>query len=344
MSMLENDLGEIKNSLGEHGKQISGRNFLVTGGAGFIGSWFCDTIVSMGGTVVCVDNLSAGSEKNIAHLLKAANFKFVKAGVEEFETGEKFDYIVHMASIASPPLYQKFPVETLDSGVLGTKRMLEIARKQKVKGFLLTSTSEVYGNPPNEMIPTPENYYGYVNSYGPRSMYDESKRCAEAYCYSYWKQHNVPVRIARIFNTYGPRLDTKNPSGYGRALIKFAYLAVNNKSISMYGDGSQTRSFCYITDQIAGLLKLLLLPNIDGEVVNIGSEEEISIGDLIKTILKLTGSSSKLINTKPAYDIRDDPLRRKPDLSKAKKMLGWGAKTSLEHGLSKTISWIKESG
>lgn len=343
MNTLKKDLDEIKNSLGAISSQIKGKKFLVTGGAGFIGSWFCDAAISMGGSVVCVDNLSAGSFKNIEHLKKEKNFSFAKADVENFSVKEKIDYIVHMASIASPPLYQKFPIQTLDSGVIGTKRMLETAAKQAIKGFLFTSTSEVYGNPPEEMVPTPESYYGYVNPYGPRSMYDESKRCAEAYCYSYWKQHGVPARIARIFNTYGPRLDTQNPTGYGRALIKFVRLALNNKPISMYGGGTQTRSFCYITDQIIGLMKLLIMEKLDGEVFNTGSEEEITINQLINTVIELTNSSSKLINTKPAYDIGDDPLRRKPDITKAKKILGWHPKVGLKEGLSRTIEWVKEN-
>ncbi|MBI4168282.1 MAG: NAD-dependent epimerase/dehydratase family protein [Candidatus Aenigmarchaeota archaeon] len=341
MNGLERDLEEIKNSLGTLSRQVGGNNFLVTGGAGFIGSWFCDALISMGGRVVCVDNLSSGDEKNIEHLKREKKFKFMKVPVEKFEPEEKFDFIVHMASIASPPLYQKFPIETLDSGVIGTKRMLELAAKQKVKSFLFTSTSEIYGNPPEEMVPTPESYYGYVNSFGPRSMYDESKRCAEAYCYSYWKQFGVPVRVARIFNTYGPRLDTKNPTGYGRALIKFVYLAINDRPINIYGNGEQTRSFCYITDQVAGLLKLLLKTGINGEVFNIGSDDEVSINNLIRAILRLTNSSSKLINTRPAYDITDDPTRRKPDITKAKKILQWGPNMGLEGGLEKTIRWVK---
>ncbi|MBI3413283.1 MAG: GDP-mannose 4,6-dehydratase [Candidatus Aenigmarchaeota archaeon] len=344
MSVAENDLSRIKNSLHGFETRIKGSRFLVTGGAGFIGSWFCDTIISTGGSVVCVDNMSAGSEKNIAHLKNRGKFRLATEDVCKFGTKEKFDYIVHMASMASPPLYQKFPIETLDSGVIGTKRMLELAAKQKVKGFLFTSTSEIYGNPPENMVPTPETYYGYVNPHGPRSMYDESKRCAEAYCYSYWKQKDTPVRIARIFNTYGPRLDAKSQTGYGRALIKFVNLAIKNEPISMYGNGKQTRSFCYITDQVEGLLKLLLTPGLDGEVVNTGSEEEVSINNLIKSIIRLTNSSSKVINTKPAYDITDDPVRRKPDITKAKKILGWEPKVGLEEGLKKTIEWVKETG
>lgn len=343
MSWQKSDLDEIKSRLTEFSGKIKGKTFLVTGGAGFIGSWFCDTVISMGGCVVCVDNLFSGARENIKHLEKNKDFTFVNGRAEKFKSSRKFDYIVHMASIASPPLYQKFPIETLDSAVIGTKRMLELAARQKIKGFLLTSTSEIYGNPPEEMVPTPESYYGHVNPYGPRSMYDEGKRCAEAYCYSYWKKKGVPVRIARIFNTYGPRLDTKNPVEHGRALIKFVHLAVNNKPISTYGGGAQTRSFCYITDQITGLVKLLLAPNLDGEIFNIGSEEEITIDRLISAVIKAAKSDSKLINTKPAYDIRDDPDRRNPDITKAKKILSWKPEVGLEEGLLRTIEWVRKN-
>ncbi|MFH0889596.1 MAG: GDP-mannose 4,6-dehydratase [Candidatus Aenigmatarchaeota archaeon] len=340
MYAIQRDIDEIKTSLKPFWKNIEGQRFLITGGAGFLGSWMCDALLSMGGHVTCVDNMASGFPKNIEHLKDNKNFRLLRADITTFETNEKFDYVIHMASVASPPLYQKIPIETLDAGVIGTKRMLELAVSSK--GFLFTSTSEVYGNPPDNMVPTPETYYGYVNSYGPRSMYDESKRCAEAYCYSYWKQKNVPVRIARIFNTYGPRLDAKSPGGYGRALVKFVYQALRNEPISMYGDGSQTRSFCYVTDQIAGLVKLLLTPDIDGDVVNIGNESEITIAELIGKVLKTTNSSSKIVHSEPAYDLKDDPRRRRPDTKKAKKLLGWTPTISLDEGLKRTAEWMRE--
>ena len=341
MNWLERDMQEIKASLSPFEKEIRGNKFLVTGGAGFLGSWFCDALLSLGGKVVCVDNFSAGSGENISHLSENKNFTLVKTDIMDFNPEEKFDYIIHMASIASPPLYQKVPIETLDAGVLATRKMLELSDSLKVKGFLFTSTSEVYGNPPADQIPTKESYYGYVNSYGPRSMYDESKRCAEAYCYSFWKQKAVPARIARIFNTYGPRLDTKNPTGYGRALIKFVYQAINNQPISMYGDGKQTRSFCYATDQVCGLIKLLLTPNIDGEVVNIGNGTETDIKELIGLTVRLANSSSETVESEPDYNIEDDPRRRRPDTTKARQLLGWEPKISLEEGLRRTIEWVK---
>ncbi len=342
MNAVQRDIEEIKKTLGPLREKIDGKRFLITGGAGFLGSWMCDALLAMGGRVTCVDNMASGFPKNVEHLQDNKNFRLLRADVTTLETNEVFDYIIHMASVASPPLYQKMPIETLDSGVVGTKRMLELAASSEAKGFLFTSTSEVYGNPPDNMVPTPETYYGYVNSYGPRSMYDESKRCAEAYCYSYWKQKNVPVRIARIFNTYGPRLDAKSPGGYGRALVKFVYQALRNEPISMYGDGSQTRSFCYVTDQIAGLITLLLTPDIDGEVVNIGNESEITISELIADVLEITKSASKVVSSEPTYDLRDDPRRRRPDTKKAKALLGWAPTVELKEGLKRTAEWMRE--
>ncbi len=344
MNTIENDTAEIKAALAGFEKAIGGKNILVTGGSGFLGSWMCDALIGMRARVTCIDNMASGFPKNVEHLMDNKKFRLLRADVTTFKTDEKFDYIIHMASVASPPLYQKIPIETLDAGVIGTKRMLELAAKSKAKGFLFTSTSEVYGNPPDSMVPTPETYYGYVNSYGPRSMYDESKRCAEAYCYSYWKQKNVPVRIARIFNTYGPRLDAKSPGGYGRALVKFIHLALRNEPISVYGDGKQTRSFCYVTDQIIGLVKLLLIPGIDGEVVNIGNESEITINKLIDKVLHTTKSGSKVVSATPAYDLKDDPRRRRPDTTKAKKLLNWKPAVSLDEGLRRTAEWMRSAG
>ncbi len=338
---MEDDVAEIKAALAGFDNAIRGKNFLVTGGSGFLGSWMCDAIAGMRGRVTCIDNMASGFPNNVEHLKANKNFRSLKADVTAFETDEKFDYIIHMASVASPPLYQKIPIETLDAGVLGTRSMLELATASKAKGFLFTSTSEVYGSPPDGMVPTPETYYGYVNSYGPRSMYDESKRCAEAYCYSYWKQRKVPVRIARIFNTYGPRLDAKSTGGYGRALVKFVYQALHDEPISVYGDGKQTRSFCYVTDQIIGLVKLLLTPGIDGEVINIGSESEITINELVGKVLRITKSGSKAVRAAPAYDLKDDPRRRRPDTSKAKKILGWKPAVNLDEGLRRTAEWMR---
>jgi len=240
-----------------------------------------------------------------------------------------------MASIASPPLYQKYPLETLDANVIGTRNALEIARKNDVEGFLFSSTSEIYGDA--EVIPTSEEYWGNVNPIGPRSVYDEGKRVAETYCIAYFHKYSLPIRVARIFNTYGPRLDAKSTSQYGRVIAKFINQTLNNAPLTVYGDGSQTRSFCYITDLIDGLFKLLLIPSVNGEVLNLGYNKEISIMNLAKLIAKLTGSSSEIV-FKPLP--KDDPKRRCPDITKAGKLINWRPKISLEQGLEYTIEWL----
>lgn len=341
--IIEEDLQHLHSNLAEFEDKIKGNTFLVTGGAGFLGSWFCDVVIGFGGKVICIDNVSSGSKKNIEHLVGNENFVFVEEDFLGFEPKEKIDYIVHMASIATPPLYMRFPIETLDSNIAGTRKLLELALKQKVKGFLLMSTSEIYGNPPDDQIPTKETFHGIVNSFGPRCMYDEGKRAAEAYCYSFYHKNNMPIRISRTFNTYGPRLDVESTSQYGRALIKFVHQAVNGHPITVHGDGKQTRSFCYITDQIEGLFKLLLTPGIDGEVFNVGNPVEFTIIELAKMVLKVSGSKSELSLDSPAnYNLKDNPRRRCPDISKANKMLGYTPKVSLDQGLQRVVEWMRQ--
>jgi UDP-glucuronate decarboxylase len=342
-TIITEDLAKVKNNLVKFAPKIRSKNFLITGGAGFIGSWFIDVLDSFGANITCVDNLISGSKKNIKNHFGKKNFKFINYDVCKFKPTGKIDYIIHMASIATPGIYQKQPIETLDSNLLGTKKMLELARKNDAP-FLLTSTSEVYGNPDDAHIPTKEDYYGNVNSYGPRSMYDEAKRGAEAYAYSFFlKYPKMHIRIARIFNTYGPRLDVESTSQYGRALIKFIWQAINNKPITIYSDGKQTRAFCYITDQLTGLFNLLLTPKIDGEVINIGNSKEYSITDLVGKIINVSGSKSKIIfGSPPNYDLKDDPRRRCPNLGKAKKLLNYKPSVDLETGLTRTTKWIRE--
>jgi UDP-glucuronate decarboxylase len=336
------NINELAVNLEKFRPQLAGSNVLVTGGAGFLGSWFCDVLHVMGANTVCVDSLASGDRSNISHLIGKKGFTFVSADLLDWEPDRKFDYIVHMASIASPPLYMKHPIATLDCNILGTRKLLELAREQKVKGFLLMSTSEIYGNPPDEHIPTPESFHGDVNSFGPRSMYDEGKRAAEAYCYSYFREYGVPVRVARTFNTYGPRLDAKEGSQYGRALVRFISQALTGQPLTVYGDGRQTRSFCYISDQITGLFRLLLTPGVDGEVFNIGNPREHTITELAEQVVSITGSRSPIkIGTSPHYDLRDDPRRRNPDISKARKLLGWEPTVPLESGLRLTVDWMR---
>lgn len=334
--VIEEDISNTVKELKPFEKKIKKKRFLVTGGAGFLGSWLCDVLVRMKGKVICLDDFSSGSVKNVEHLLESENFNLMKGDVCSFDLDEEVDYILHLASLASPPLYQKFPVKTLSTNIIGTKKVLEFAKEQDVKVILFTSTSEVYGDA--QMIPTPENYWGYVNPFGPRSCYDEGKRAAEAYCYAFWIKYKLPIRIARIFNTYGPRLDVESTSQYGRVVVKFIWQALNGKPITVYGDGKQTRSFCYITDQIIALLRLLLIPNLNGEVVNTGNDEEISILELAKIILALTSSHSR-ITFEPLPP--DDPKRRCPDLKKARELLDFSPKVNLEEGLKRTISWMK---
>jgi nucleoside-diphosphate-sugar epimerase len=340
--IIEEDLKELKHNLSDLAEKIQGKKFLVTGGAGFLGSWFCDVLDSFNADITCVDNISSGSEKNIDHLLGKENFHFINSNLLDFESDKKFDYIVHMASIATPPLYMKYPIETLDININGTRKLLEKARADNVEGFLFMSTSEVYGNPPDNQIPTKETFHGIVNSFGPRSMYDEGKRAAEAYCYSYYHSFKLPIRISRTFNTYGPRLDIVSPNQYGRALIKFINQATCNNPITIYSDGNQTRSFCYITDQIEGLFRLLLTPGIDGEVFNIGNQKELSIIALANLILKTTNSKSNItLESQANYNLRDDPKRRCPDITKANITFGYSPKVDIEDGLKRVADWMR---
>lgn len=307
---------------------------LITGGAGFLGSWLCDYLLEKSAIVFCIDNLSSGNMKNIKHLMANKKFIFINEDAYLFKSKEKFDFVIHMASIASPDFYQKKPIETLDANAIGTKNLLEIARYND-SVFLYTSTSEVYGDA--EVIPTPETYWGNVNPVGVRSCYDEGKRCGEAYCKAYEKQYGTDVRIARIFNTYGPRLRAKEGSSYGRVIPRFIEQALSGKEITVFGDGSQTRSFNYVTDTIDGICKLLFDKRARGETYNIGNTNEISILELAKKIKNLTNSESQII-FKPLP--QDDPRRRKPNITKIMS-LGYKPKVSLDEGLKMTIEWLR---
>jgi UDP-glucuronate decarboxylase len=330
--LIDNDIQHLLDDTGDINFKDS--TILITGGAGFIGSWLCDVLINKNARIICIDNLSSGLEANIAHLLPHDGFTFIKHDITEpFKCIEKIDLVLHLASRASPFEFEKFPLEILKSNTIGTCNTLEIARKNNAR-FLFTSTSETYGNP--SIVPTPESYYGNVNSIGVRGCYDESKRCGEAFAMAYKKQHNVDVRIARIFNTYGPRM--RADGIYGRVAPRFISQALNNKPITIFGDGEQTRSFCYITDQIEGLLRLVSFKEAEGKVINIGNHDEIKVMDLAYIVRKLTGSSSD-ITFGPLPE--DDPKRRQPDITKAKEILGWEPKVSVEEGLRKTIDWLK---
>ena len=324
----------IRAALGET-ISFDGRRVLVTGGAGFLGSWLCDFLIHDGAQVVCVDNLSSGRESNIADLRQSEHFRFIRHDITEpFDLDLHADFVFHMASRASPFEFEHYPLEILKANTFGILTSLEIA-KQCNSAFVYTSTSEVYGNP--SVVPTPESYFGNVNCTGIRGCYDEAKRCGEAYVMAYLRQYRVNARIARIFNTYGPRI--RMDGIYGRVIPRFIDQALANSPLTVFGDGLQTRSFTYVTDQIEGLLRLATAERARGEVINIGNVNEITVLDLARKVISLTDSESPLaFNPLPA----DDPTRRRPDITKAREILSWEPKVSLENGLGRTIAWIRE--
>ena len=299
------------------------------GGAGFIGSHLCELFLAKGYRVVCMDNLITGKMANVRRLLKDKNFEFVKHNVSEYISVKgKIDYILHFASPASPIDYLKYPIPTLKVGSLGTHNALGLAKAKKCV-FLLASTSEVYGDP--LVNPQPETYWGNVNPIGPRGVYDEAKRFAEAITMAYHRYHKLDTKIIRIFNTYGERMREND----GRAIPNFISQALRNKPITVYGDGLQTRSFCYVSDLTGGIYKLLM--SREHEPVNIGNPNEMTLLTLAKAIIKLTGSKSKIVY-KPLPV--DDPKVRRPNITKAKKLLKWAPKVGLEDGLVKTINYF----
>ena len=332
---MNKEVEDIRRNLGAISKSIEGKNVLVTGGAGFLGSWICEVLVDLGAKVTCLDNLASGLKSNISHLMKKDNFKFIQRDVTQpIYFDESIDVVMHLASRASPFEFEKYPIQILKANTLGIWVALGIAKRHDAT-FLYTSTSEIYGDA--REIPTTEEYRGNVNPIGPRSCYDEAKRCGESYVMAYKLQHDLEIRIARIFNTYGPRMRAEGV--YGRVIPRFIEQALSNKPITIFGDGTQTRSFCYVTDQVEGLLKLAFSEEAKGEVVNIGSYKEITILELAKLVRELTNSSSE-IEFQPLP--KDDPLRRKPDITKAKEILNWEPKVELKGGLSKMIEWFEE--
>ena len=302
---------------------------VVTGGAGFIGSFLCERLLNEDFKVICLDNLITGSLENIKHLIADSNFRFLEHNISKFiDIGEKVDYVLHFASPASPEDYLKFPIQTLKVGSLGTHNALGLAKEKKAK-FMLASTSEVYGDP--LVHPQPESYWGNVNPIGVRGCYDESKRFAEALTMAYHRVHKIDTRIIRIFNTYGPRMRLHD----GRVVPNFIDQVLNNKPLTVYGKGTQTRSFCYIDDLIEGIFRLMHTQT--NEPVNLGNPKEFTILQLAKLVLKITSSKNKII-FKPLP--QDDPKQRKPNIHKAKQLLKWEPKIALEEGLKITIEWF----
>jgi len=304
---------------------------IVTGGAGFLGSHLCDRLVAEGHTVICIDNLITGDTANIAHLLGNHQFRFVQYDVTNYLFVDgKVDYIFHFASPASPIDYLKLPIQTLKVGSLGTHKTLGLAKAKKAR-YLLASTSETYGDP--LVHPQKESYWGNVNPVGPRGVYDEAKRFAEAMTMAYQRYHKLETRIVRIFNTYGERMRIED----GRAIPAFMSQALRNEDVTVFGDGSQTRSVCYVSDLIDGIFKLMMsdyaLP------VNIGNPEEITMLGLAREIIKLAKSRSTVV----FKDLpQDDPKVRQPDIAKAKELLGWSPKVGREEGLGKTMTYFKK--
>ncbi len=304
---------------------------IITGGAGFLGSHLCDLFIEKGWEVVCLDNLVTGADSNISHLLSHPRFSFVKQDVSQYiDIAGSVDAVLHFASPASPPDYLKFPIQTLKVGALGTHNALGLA-KAKGSKFLLASTSECYGDP--EVSPQPETYWGRVNPIGPRGVYDEAKRFAEAITMAYHRYHNLDTRIVRIFNTYGPRMRLND----GRALPNFLYQALVGEPITVFGDGKQTRSFCYVSDLISGIYKLL--ESNEHGPVNIGNPEEISILEFANRVRALVGASVPIV-FRPLP--QDDPKQRCPDISKARRLLNWEPKVGLEQGLRITYDFFRE--
>lgn len=317
-------------------------NILISGGAGFIGSHLCGEFINQKNKVICVDNLSTGSKQNIVNLLDNPDFMFFNLDITQpitpiAERLESIDYILHLASPASPnPLsprsYINLPIETMLANSFGTYHLLNLAVQKKSK-FLLTSTSEIYGDP--AVNPQPETYFGYVNPNGIRSVYDEGKRFSEALTFAYLRKYKLDCRVIRIFNTYGPNMQKDD----GRVVSNFVNQAIQNQPITIYGDGNQTRSFCFVDDMVKGIIAAIMNQNTKGEIINLGNPDERTVSEIANIIKKLTNSKSEITHELLPTD---DPKRRKPDITKAKNILNWEPKITLEEGLRKTIDYFRQ--
>ncbi|MGQ9598364.1 MAG: UDP-glucuronic acid decarboxylase family protein [Anaerolineae bacterium] len=307
---------------------------LITGGAGFIGSHLCDYLLEQGHEVVAMDNLSTGSTDNIAHLAGHRRFLFIHHDVTHYIYLEgPLDAVLHLASLPSPVDYLNYPIQTLKVGALGTHKALGLA-KAKGARFLLASTSEVYGDP--LVHPQSEDYWGNVNPVGPRGVYDESKRFAEALTMAYHRYHGLETRIVRIFNTYGPRMRLDD----GRVVPNFIRQAILGEPLTVYDEGTRTRSFCYVSDMVEGMVRLLMSDEV--YPVNLGNPQEMTILEFARKVLEVTGSTSEIIFVRPSDErTRDDPMVRRPDISKARRVLRWEPVVSLEEGLAKTVEWFR---
>jgi UDP-glucuronate decarboxylase len=311
---------------------FDGERVLVTGGAGFIGSHLCDRLLQSGHEVLCVDNFYSSTRSNVEHLLKHPRFELIRHDVT-FPLYVEVDQIYHLACPASPVHYQRDPVQTTKTAVHGSINMLGLAKRTKAR-ILLTSTSEVYGDP--EVHPQREDYWGHVNPIGPRACYDEGKRAAETLFFDYWRQHDLTIKVVRLFNTYGPRMHPQD----GRVVSNFVMSALRGQALTVYGDGMQTRSFCYVNDLVGGLVQMMATPHTVTGPVNLGNPGECTIAGLADLVIELTGTSSP-IERLPLPD--DDPVRRRPDISLAKEVLGWEPTVQLREGLLRTIDYFRSS-
>ena len=307
------------------------QRILVTGGSGFLGSHLCDRLIAEGANVICVDNFFSGTRSNVEHLLDHKRFELIRHDVT-FPLYIEVDQIYNMACPASPIHYQRDPVQTTKTSVHGAINMLGLAKRVRAK-ILQASTSEIYGDP--SVHPQTEDYWGNVNPIGPRSCYDEGKRCAETLFFDYQRQHNLRIKVARIFNTYGPRMHPND----GRVVSNFIVQALLGRDITVYGDGSQTRSFCYVDDLIEGLLRLMGSADLITGPINIGNPTEFTILELASQVIELIGSRSRIVH-RPLP--QDDPRQRRPDISKADELLGWSPRTPLNEGLKHTIAYFDE--
>ncbi|MHA1659419.1 MAG: GDP-mannose 4,6-dehydratase [Promethearchaeota archaeon] len=347
---ITSDIKEINERLARNNISYKDKVILVTGGAGFLGSWVCDVLVSQGAYCICLDNLSSGRYENISQLMEKENFRFINHdiskpiffGLSHHPDGvcvgdiKRIDIVMHMASRASPFEFQQFPIEILKSNTLGTMNALGIAKAHNAILFF-TSTSEIYGDVPTSEIPTSEDYNGNVNILSIRAPYDESKRTGEAFCKAYELRHDIRVIIVRIFNTYGPRI--KWGKLWGRSVSNFCHSSLLGEPIEIFGTGNQTRSFTYIVDEIEGFLRMISCKEAIGEVMNLGNDNEMTILELAKIIKNLSNSKSEFIFRKIP---EGDPKRRCPDLTKIKRIVGWKPSTKVEEGVTKTLKWMKE--
>jgi dTDP-glucose 4,6-dehydratase len=308
-------------------------SILISGGAGFLGSHMCDRLLAEGHDVLCADNCITGRKANIAHLEGHDRFAFINQDVAKpFHVDRPLDFVLHLASPASPPDFKRIPFETMAAGSYATHNLLEIARENGAR-FFLASTSEIYGDPPPEHHPQVESYFGNVNTLGTRAVYDEAKRYAEALTMAYQREHRLETRIVRIFNTYGPRMRPDD----GRVVTNFICQALRGEPLTLHGDGSQTRSFCFVSDLIDGMYRLVM--SDESMPVNIGNPGEFTMRELAEKIRELTASTSEIGSIPQPFP--DDPRQRKPDITKAKNVLGWEPNVSLEEGLKKTIEYLR---